>query len=132
MAKLTADLGSASSLSQELEAKHAEQVEKLVAQLEAASGSKGDLEAKHAEEVAKWREADPLRRLETYLKSRNALEEHEIELCHAEAEEFAQSVRDTLNADAGLDPLSLFDHVYAEPTRQLEAQRAMVAAELEA
>ncbi|SFW69479.1 pyruvate dehydrogenase (acetyl-transferring) E1 component subunit alpha [Amycolatopsis australiensis] len=85
-----------------------------------------------AEEVAKWREADPLRRLETYLKSRNALEEHEIELCHAEAEEFAQSVRDTLNAEPELDPLSLFDHVYAEPTRHLRAQRAALAAELEA
>ena len=83
-----------------------------------------------AGEVAKWREADPLKRLETYLG--DALTENEIELCHAEAEEFAQSVRDTLNADAELDPMSLFDHVYAEPTRQLQRQRAMVAAELEA
>ena len=83
-----------------------------------------------ADEVAKWREADPLKRLETYLG--DVLTENEIELCHAEAEEFAQSVRDTLNADAELDPMSLFDHVYAEPTRQLQRQRAMVAAELEA
>lgn len=85
-----------------------------------------------AGEVAKWREADPLKRLEAFLKDRNSLSDHEIELCHAEAEEFAQSVRDTLNADAELDPMSLFDHVYAEPTRQLERQRAMVEAELEA
>jgi 2-oxoisovalerate dehydrogenase E1 component alpha subunit len=83
-----------------------------------------------ADEVAKWREADPLKRLETYLE--DDLTENEIELCHAEAEEFAQSVRDVLNADAELDPMSLFDHVYAEPTRQLQRQRAMVAAELEA
>ncbi|WP_370967694.1 pyruvate dehydrogenase (acetyl-transferring) E1 component subunit alpha [Amycolatopsis sp. cg9] len=86
---------------------------------------------REAEEVAKWREADPLRRLETYLKDRNALSEPEIELCHAEAEEFAQTVRDTLNAEPELDPMSLFDHVYAEPTRQLEAQRAALEAELE-
>jgi pyruvate dehydrogenase E1 component alpha subunit len=45
---------------------------------------------------------------------------------------FAQSVRDTLNAEPELDPLSLFDHVYAEPTRQLQRQRAALAAELEA
>ncbi|NBH07128.1 pyruvate dehydrogenase (acetyl-transferring) E1 component subunit alpha [Amycolatopsis sp. SID8362] len=83
-----------------------------------------------ADEVAKWREADPLKRLEAYLG--DALSEHDIELCHAEAEEFAQTVRDTLNAEPELDPMSLFDHVYAEPTRQLEAQRAALRAELEA
>ncbi|MGW5741185.1 pyruvate dehydrogenase (acetyl-transferring) E1 component subunit alpha [Amycolatopsis sp. NPDC003861] len=85
-----------------------------------------------ADEVAKWREADPLKRLETYLKSRNVLQDTEIERFAADAEVFAQSVRDTLNAEPELDPLSLFDHVYAEPTRQLEAQRAALAAELEA
>jgi pyruvate dehydrogenase E1 component alpha subunit len=85
-----------------------------------------------AEEVAKWREADPLRRLETHLKSRNLLQDEEIQQFAADAEVFAQSVRDTLNAEPELDPLSLFDHVYAEPTRQLEAQRAALEAELEA
>jgi pyruvate dehydrogenase E1 component alpha subunit len=85
-----------------------------------------------AAEVEKWRKADPVRRLETYLKSQNALSATEIEHFHAEAETYAQRVRDTLNADAELDPLSLFEHVYAEPTRQLTAQRALVAAELEA
>ncbi|MDX3191448.1 pyruvate dehydrogenase (acetyl-transferring) E1 component subunit alpha [Streptomyces sp. MN03-5084-2B] len=85
-----------------------------------------------AEEVAKWREADPLKRLETYLKSRKSLSDNEIERFAADAEVFAQSVRDTLNAEPELDPLSLFDHVYAQPTRQLEAQRATLEAELEA
>jgi pyruvate dehydrogenase E1 component alpha subunit len=85
-----------------------------------------------AEEVAKWREADPLKRLETYLKADNLLQDNEIQQFAADAEVFAQSVRDTLNAEAELDPLSLFDHVYAEPTRQLRAQRAALAAELEA
>lgn len=85
-----------------------------------------------AEEVAKWREADPLKRLETYLKSRESLTSEEIQEFAADAEVFAQSVRDTLNAESELDPLSLFDHVYAEPTRQLQRQRAALAAELEA
>ncbi|MEQ0562050.1 pyruvate dehydrogenase (acetyl-transferring) E1 component subunit alpha [Amycolatopsis sp. NEAU-NG30] len=85
-----------------------------------------------ASEVAKWREADPLKRLETYLKSRDLLQEQEIEQFKADAETFAQTVRDTLNAEPELDPLSLFDHVYAEPTRHLEAQRAALRAELEA
>ena len=37
-----------------------------------------------------------------------------------------------MNADVELDPLDLFDHVYAAPTPQLREQRAMVQAELEA
>ena len=85
-----------------------------------------------AAEVEKWRAADPVRRLETYLKATEALSGTEIERFHAEAETFAQDVRDTLNAEPELDPLSLFEHVYAEPTAQLRAQRAQVAAELEA
>ncbi|MEU4246229.1 pyruvate dehydrogenase (acetyl-transferring) E1 component subunit alpha [Amycolatopsis sp. NPDC026612] len=85
-----------------------------------------------AEEVAKWREADPLKRLETYLQAENVLQGKEIEQFAADAEVFAQSVRDTLNAEPELDPLSLFDHVYAAPTRQLRQQRAALAAELEA
>ncbi|EOD63260.1 pyruvate dehydrogenase (acetyl-transferring) E1 component subunit alpha [Amycolatopsis vancoresmycina] len=85
-----------------------------------------------AEEVAKWREADPLKRLETHLKNENLLQDSEIERFAADAEVFAQSVRDTLNAEPELDPLSLFDHVYAEPTRQLQRQRAALEAELEA
>lgn len=85
-----------------------------------------------AAEVAKWREADPLKRLETHLKNENLLQDTEIEKFAADAEVFARSVRDTLNAEPELDPLSLFDHVYAQPTRQLEAQRATLEAELEA
>ncbi|WIX84965.1 pyruvate dehydrogenase (acetyl-transferring) E1 component subunit alpha [Amycolatopsis sp. DG1A-15b] len=85
-----------------------------------------------AGEVAKWREADPLKRLETFLKSRNLLHDTEIERFAADAEVFAQSVRDTMNAEPELDPLSLFDHVYAEPTPQLRRQRAALEAELEA
>ena len=60
------------------------------------------------------------------------MQDKEIEQFAADAEVFAQSVRDTLNAEPALDPLSLFDHVYAEPTRQLRRQRAALEAELEA
>ncbi|MFE0022013.1 pyruvate dehydrogenase (acetyl-transferring) E1 component subunit alpha [Amycolatopsis sp. NPDC059021] len=85
-----------------------------------------------AEEVERWRAADPVRRLQTYLTGREALPAKDIEQFQAEAEDFAAAVRDTMNAEPDLDPLSVFDHVYAEPTRQLVAQRALVAAELEA
>ena len=37
-----------------------------------------------------------------------------------------------MNAEPAVDPLDLFDHVYAEPTPQLREQRAQVGAELAA
>lgn len=83
-------------------------------------------------EVEKWRSADPVSRLGTYLAGRNLVSEKDIERFRADAETFAAGVRDTLNTDQEPDPLSLFEHVYAEPTRHLTAQRAQVAAELEA
>ncbi|MEC3979684.1 pyruvate dehydrogenase (acetyl-transferring) E1 component subunit alpha [Amycolatopsis sp. H20-H5] len=82
-------------------------------------------------EVERWRAADPVARLETYLRDRNALSDNDIEGFKAEAETFAAGVRGQLNEDVSPDPLSLFEHVYAEPTRQLAEQRSFLAAELD-
>jgi pyruvate dehydrogenase E1 component alpha subunit len=79
-------------------------------------------------EVERWRVADPVRRLEKHLR----LSTEDIEKVQEEAEKYASTVREALNTEPALDPLSLFDHVYAEPTRLLSAQRAQVAAELAA
>jgi pyruvate dehydrogenase E1 component alpha subunit len=48
----------------------------------------------------------------------------------AEAERFAERVRDLMNGTADVSPGELFDHVYAEPTAALEQQRADLLAEL--
>ncbi|HWC82089.1 MAG TPA: pyruvate dehydrogenase (acetyl-transferring) E1 component subunit alpha [Pseudonocardiaceae bacterium] len=85
-----------------------------------------------AAEVERWRAADPMRRLETHLRNRNALSDKDIESFADEAEEFAATVRGVMNTEPQLDPLTLFDHVYAEPTRDLLTQRARLAAELDA
>jgi pyruvate dehydrogenase E1 component alpha subunit len=85
-----------------------------------------------AAEVERWRAADPVRRLETHLRNRNALSDKDIESFAGEAEEFAATVRAVMNTEPQLDPLTLFDHVYAEPTRDLLTQRARLAAELDA
>ena len=37
-----------------------------------------------------------------------------------------------MHADPELNPADLFDHVYAQPTRKLRAQRAQLVAELAA
>jgi len=43
-----------------------------------------------------------------------------------EAEAFAASLRDRMNADPTLDPAALFQHVYATPTPALRRQAAKV------
>ncbi|HEX6336338.1 MAG TPA: pyruvate dehydrogenase (acetyl-transferring) E1 component subunit alpha [Jiangellaceae bacterium] len=84
-----------------------------------------------ADEVAAWERRDPIARLETYLLSTGALTDEDIGGARKQAEVFAGQVRDGLNADPKVDPLELFDHVYAEPTPQLREQRGWLAEELE-
>jgi pyruvate dehydrogenase E1 component alpha subunit len=84
-----------------------------------------------ADEVAAWERRDPIARLEAYLLSAGALTDEDVGGARKQAEVFAGQVRDGLNADPKVDPLELFDHVYAEPTPQLREQRGWLAEELE-
>jgi 2-oxoisovalerate dehydrogenase E1 component alpha subunit len=83
-------------------------------------------------EVAGWLGRDPIARLETYLRTTGDLDDAAVAAVAAEAEELAAALRSRMNTDPAVDPLELFDHVYAEPTPQLREQRDQVAAELEA
>lgn len=82
------------------------------------------------DEVSQWRAADPLTRLETYLRDKGELADADVEAGTTEAEEFAVEVRARMNQEPVVDPLHLFEHIYAERTQQLAAQRAFLAAEL--
>ncbi|MFC3502715.1 pyruvate dehydrogenase (acetyl-transferring) E1 component subunit alpha [Micromonospora krabiensis] len=83
-------------------------------------------------EVDAWRDRDPISRLETYLRTRGELDDDAVAAIAAEAEAYAAALRERMNAQPTVDPLSLFDHVYAEPTPQLVEQREQVRAELAA
>src|SRR5262249_58334061 len=83
-------------------------------------------------EVDAWLGRDPVTRLETYLRGAGALDDETVDDVRAEAERAATDLRTRMSAEPRLDPLSLFDHVYAQPTPQLLEQREQVAAELEA
>jgi 2-oxoisovalerate dehydrogenase E1 component alpha subunit len=85
-----------------------------------------------AAEVQRWASADPIARLERYLRDRNLLDDEAVRSAQADGEAFAERVRNRLNADVPADPLELFDHVFAQPTPQLREQRAQLAAELSA
>src|SRR5499433_149968 len=75
-------------------------------------------------EVAMWEQKDPLTRFKAYLEKRNLLEEG---LEHRVDEEIAEAIR-RFEAVPAPDPLTMFDHVYAELPPHLVAQREEMAA----
>ncbi|WP_026378329.1 pyruvate dehydrogenase (acetyl-transferring) E1 component subunit alpha [Agromyces italicus] len=85
-----------------------------------------------ARDVEHWKRRDPIERLEKYLVSEGALTETLRAEITDEAEGLAAATREVMTAEAELDPLELFDHVYARPRAALAAQRAALAAELAA
>ena len=79
-----------------------------------------------AEEVAEWERKDPLTRFGTYLQKRNLLAEGlETEV----DAEIAEAIR-RFEATPPPDPLTMFDHVYAELPPDLRAQREETASRL--
>ncbi|MFI9169846.1 thiamine pyrophosphate-dependent enzyme [Streptomyces lincolnensis] len=82
-----------------------------------------------AEETEGWRARDPIARLESALVERGLLTDDDVRAVAAEAARYAVGVRERLAADAELDPLGLFDHVFGAPTPQLAAQRDALRAE---
>jgi pyruvate dehydrogenase E1 component alpha subunit len=105
-------------------------VEALTYRMEAHTNADDATRYRADGEVAAWRDRDPVDRLERLLTARGLLGQDAREALAAEAEQLAGRVREGTAADADLDPLALFDHVYAEPTAQLRAQRALLAEEL--
>jgi pyruvate dehydrogenase E1 component alpha subunit len=83
-------------------------------------------------EVEAWRGRDPIARLEAYLRGAGVLDDAAVAAVHAEAEALAADLRTRMAVEPQVDPLDLFDHVYAEPTPQLVEQREQVRAELAA
>lgn len=83
-------------------------------------------------EVEAWREHDPIRLLETELTGRGLLDEDGVRSAAEAAEAMAARLRERMNADPVLNPMDLFEHVYAEQTSQLREQAAQLRAELDA
>ncbi|MFI9828272.1 pyruvate dehydrogenase (acetyl-transferring) E1 component subunit alpha [Streptomyces sp. NPDC051913] len=83
-------------------------------------------------EVDAWRDHDPIKLLEQELTTRGLLDDAGIQAARDAAETMAADLRERMNQDPALDPMDLFDHVYAEQTQQLREQRAQLRAELEA
>jgi 2-oxoisovalerate dehydrogenase E1 component alpha subunit len=105
-------------------------VEAVTYRMEAHTNADDDARYRSPEEAKAWVERDPLARIEAYLESRGVLDHASRDDIAAAAERFAASVREAISTDMSADPASLFSHVYHRPTPLLEAEAAMVAAEV--
>ncbi|MGW9046254.1 pyruvate dehydrogenase (acetyl-transferring) E1 component subunit alpha [Streptomyces lydicus] len=83
-------------------------------------------------EVETWRAHDPIALLEHELEARQLLTEEFVGATRDGAEQMATDLRERMNADPVLDPMDLFNHVFAEQTSQLREQAEQLRAELDA
>ncbi|GAB3119318.1 pyruvate dehydrogenase (acetyl-transferring) E1 component subunit alpha [Glaciibacter psychrotolerans] len=105
-------------------------IEGLTYRMESHTNSDDPTRYRDAAEVDHWRGLDPIARLEKYLADAGALSD-EVRLGIASAaEDLATATRDAMNETPVLDPLELFDHVYAEPRPALREQREFLSREL--
>ncbi|QMU74445.1 pyruvate dehydrogenase (acetyl-transferring) E1 component subunit alpha [Streptacidiphilus sp. PB12-B1b] len=107
-------------------------VEAITYRLEAHTNADDAGRYRTPDEVAGWQQRDPLPLMERHLREAGVLGDAEVEQAAAEAEALADRMRAMFHVKPELDPLSLFTHVYAEPTPQLREQAAQLAAELAA
>ncbi len=107
-------------------------IEALTYRIEAHTNADDATRYREDDEVAAWREHDPILLMERHLAAAGMLDDALVRDCAAQAEDLAARMRAEFHADAQLDPMSLFAHVYAEPTPQLREQADQLAAELAA
>ena len=84
-----------------------------------------------ASELEAWRLRDPIERVRSYLARTGEADGTFFEQVAAEADELAVKLRAACLALPDPPPLALFDHVYAEQSAVLDAERAQYAAYLE-
>ncbi|GAA1965881.1 pyruvate dehydrogenase (acetyl-transferring) E1 component subunit alpha [Kitasatospora viridis] len=107
-------------------------VEALTYRLEAHTNADDATRYRQDAEVTAWQEHDPLLLMERQLRAAGLLDDAAVARATEEAEALAARMRTEFHAEPQLDPFSLFQHVYAEPTSQLLEQQAQLAAELAA
>jgi pyruvate dehydrogenase E1 component alpha subunit len=105
-------------------------IEGVTYRVEAHTNSDDPTRYRTAAEVDAWRDRDPIARLERYLRAAGELDDELAERIAAEGEELAARTRELMNSERELDPLELFDHVYAAARPAMAEQRALLEREL--
>jgi pyruvate dehydrogenase E1 component alpha subunit len=83
-----------------------------------------------ASEVEAWKLKDPVARVKAYLVRNGWAPTEFFESLERESDELAARIRAGCLAMADPDPLSIFDHAYAEPHALMDEERAQFAAYL--
>jgi 2-oxoisovalerate dehydrogenase E1 component alpha subunit len=107
-------------------------IEAMTYRMEAHTTADDPSRYRSAEEVEAWRARDPIDRLERYLRAAGVLDDAGLQAVSEEAEEAAAALRRAVRSGPPEDPLEVFERVFSEPTPQLGAERAELAARLAA
>ncbi|NGN65425.1 pyruvate dehydrogenase (acetyl-transferring) E1 component subunit alpha [Streptomyces sp. A7024] len=107
-------------------------IEAITYRLDAHTNADDATRYRTDDEVTTWRGHDPIALVEQELTARGLLDDETAQAASEAAEKLAADMRERMHADAVLDPMELFEHVYAEPTPQLREQRAQLREELQA
>ena len=84
-----------------------------------------------SDDVERWRLKDPIERVRAYLQRNGLADQEFFDSVAGEADDLGARLRAGVHELADPSPLSVFDHVYAELTPELEEQRDGYAAYLD-
>jgi pyruvate dehydrogenase E1 component alpha subunit len=82
-------------------------------------------------ELEHWRLKDPIERVRVYMVRNDIANQAFFDDVESDSDQLADRLRAQCRALPEPDPISIFDHVYVEPTRDLIAQRQTMADYLE-
>ncbi|MGP3941323.1 pyruvate dehydrogenase (acetyl-transferring) E1 component subunit alpha [Streptomyces sp. 6N106] len=107
-------------------------VEAVTYRIEAHTNADDATRYRPDSEVEAWQAHDPIALLEDAMRDRRLLDDEGVRAARESAERLAADLRTRMHQDAVLDPMELFEHVYADRTSQLREQAAQLRAELDA
>ncbi|MGY0059968.1 pyruvate dehydrogenase (acetyl-transferring) E1 component subunit alpha [Streptomyces sp. LZ34] len=107
-------------------------VEAVTYRLEAHTNADDATRYRSDAEVEAWRAHDPITLLEEAMRDRGLLDDQAVRAARDAAERLAADLRERMHQDPALDPMDLFEDVYAEKTGQLREQTDFLRAELAA
>jgi pyruvate dehydrogenase E1 component alpha subunit len=75
------------------------------------------------EELERWKQRDPIPRMETFLRDTGRLDDELLNAVEKQVDDEVNEAIDIAESVDRPDPTNMFDHTFAEPTPRLQAQR---------